>query len=111
MAQFYWERSQIALGPGESPDLDFEQNFPVFENINTYEIDFELKDTIIDKMMEYKPSPSPDPDSLSMKIWSELYFRHPEITSLKNGKSRPPERPATSSVFGIHPQTNAQNCF
>ena len=33
MAQFYWERSQIALGPGESPDLDFEQNLPVFESL------------------------------------------------------------------------------
>ena len=34
----YWERSWLALDPGKNPDLDFGQNFPVLENVNTYEI-------------------------------------------------------------------------
>ena len=74
MAIFYWRRSKLAIKDLYSDHRTIKDgNFEPDPDVELRQMDIEVTDEDIDKMMNYKPSPSPDPDTLSMEIWSNVY--------------------------------------
>ena len=78
MAEFFQKRSKMVYKSRYTrADLDgIDPEFPIHDFLVEYKVDIKIDDDLIDKMMKYKPSPSPDPDSLSMQIWSKVYFNN-----------------------------------
>ena len=74
MAPFYFERSKLARDSiYDTPEVKYDAEFSPYEGVELNSMSIQLDNAKIDEMMNYKPSASPDPDTLSMKIWSEVY--------------------------------------